>query len=89
MALFPFCVDLRGKKGLIVGGGALALRKIETLTPFKPSLRVVGPEILPEILELAEMGEIELLSGDTALTEIRIPFIRKESNKTLENDKRA
>ena len=60
MALFPFCVDLRGKKGLIVGGGALALRKIETLTPFKPSLRVVGPEILPEILELAEKGEIDV-----------------------------
>ena len=60
MASFPFCVDLRGKKGLIVGGGALALRKIETLAPFKPSLRVVAPELLHEILELAEKGEIDV-----------------------------
>ena len=60
MATFPFCVDLRGKKGLIVGGGTLALRKIEALAPFEPSLRVVAPELLPEILEMAKSGRIDV-----------------------------
>ena len=58
MAMFPFYVDLRGKKGLVVGGGALARRKIEALLPFKPMLRVVANDLSPEIVELAKRGEI-------------------------------
>ena len=60
MATFPFCIDLHGKKGLIVGGGAIALRKIEALAPFGSCLRVVAPDILPEILELAKRGMIDV-----------------------------
>ena len=60
MATFPFCIDLHGKKGLIVGGGAIALRKIEALAPFGSRLRVVAPNILPEILELAKRGMIDV-----------------------------
>ena len=28
MAYFPFFIDLEGREGLIVGGGAVALRKV-------------------------------------------------------------
>lgn len=49
MAYFPFFMDLSGAAGLIVGGGTVALRKIEKLLPFGPSLTVVAPEILPKI----------------------------------------
>ncbi len=49
MAYFPFFVDLAGKAGLIVGGGTVALRKVEKLLPYSPQLTVVAPEIAPEI----------------------------------------
>lgn len=52
MGYFPFFVDLRGKTGLIVGGGKVALRKIRSLLPYGPGLRVVAPEICPEIGEI-------------------------------------
>lgn len=52
MGYFPFFVDIAGKEGLIVGGGIVALRKIEKLLPFAPQLTVAAPEILPEIEQL-------------------------------------
>lgn len=52
MAYFPFYMELQGAQGLIVGGGTVALRKIEKLLPFGPALTVVAPEILPKIREI-------------------------------------
>lgn len=49
MALFPFFIDIKDKKGLIVGGGKHALEKIEKLRPFEADLQVVSTEICPEI----------------------------------------
>ena len=54
MAYFPFFVDLNGKTGLIVGGGAVALRKAQKLLPYGPQLTVVAPEFRPEFRELEQ-----------------------------------
>ena len=52
MAYFPFFVDLSGQKGLIVGGGTVALRKAEKLLPYGPELTVVAPEPIPALTAL-------------------------------------
>lgn len=52
MTNFPMFIDLSGKSVLIIGGGQVALRKIQKLLPFHPSIRVVAPEILPEISDI-------------------------------------
>lgn len=62
MAYFPFFIDLAGKRGLIVGGGAVALRKAEKLLPYGPELTVAAPELRPEL---------EALPG---LRLLRLPF---------------
>jgi len=49
MAYFPFFVDLSGQMGLIIGGGIVALRKIEKLLPYGPKLTAVAPEFIPEV----------------------------------------
>ena len=49
MAYFPFYIDIENKKILVVGGGTVALRKIEKLTPFSPDITVVAPKICEEI----------------------------------------
>lgn len=49
MGYFPFFVELEDKTGLVVGGGQVALRKIGSLLPYGARLRIVAPEICPEI----------------------------------------
>lgn len=52
MAYFPFYIDIEKKNILVVGGGAVALRKVEKLLPFNPVITVVSPEICNEIVKL-------------------------------------
>lgn len=49
MPHFPMFVDLSGQRVLVIGGGKVALRKIQKLLPFGASLTVIAPEILPQI----------------------------------------
>ena len=52
MPHFPMFVDLKNKPILIVGGGAVALRKLKKLAPYGGIPTVVAPEIHPEIHDL-------------------------------------
>ena len=52
MGYFPFFVELEGAPGLIVGGGRVALRKVEKLLPYGPRLTVIAPEICPALEEV-------------------------------------
>lgn len=45
MAYFPFCIDISGKKCVIVGGGSVAFRKAEKLLDFGADITVVAPKI--------------------------------------------
>lgn len=58
MGYFPFFVDIEGKTGLIVGGGRVAAHKLHKLVSFRPALKVVAPEILPEILEVERQNSL-------------------------------
>lgn len=52
MLHFPMFVDLNGQRVLVIGGGNVALRKLEKLAPYGCKATVVAPEILPEIAAL-------------------------------------
>lgn len=52
MAYFPFYIDIKDKNFLVVGGGNVALRKIEKLLPFEPDITVIAPVICDEIRKL-------------------------------------
>ena len=52
MPHFPMFVDLKNKPILVVGGGAVALRKLKKLAPYGGILTVVAPEIHPEIITM-------------------------------------
>ena len=52
MSYFPFFMEIKEKKCLVVGGGMVALRKIEKLLPFGGDITVVSPVFCPEIEEM-------------------------------------
>lgn len=55
MGYFPFFVDLKGKKGLIVGGGTIAYHKICKLLPYESDLEVIAKSFNDEILSLKDI----------------------------------
>jgi len=46
------CLDLTGRSVLVVGGGPVALEKVEGLLAARADVTVVAPEIVPELAEL-------------------------------------
>jgi precorrin-2 dehydrogenase/sirohydrochlorin ferrochelatase len=53
MRYLPILVDLAGRRCLVVGGGAVAARKAETLLAADARVTVVAPEIGDELTRLA------------------------------------
>ena len=47
-------------RALVVGGGKIALQKIEWLKKFNMQVRVVAMTVIPPVDELAQRGEIRL-----------------------------
>jgi siroheme synthase-like protein len=58
--LYVACLNLRERPVLVVGAGPVALEKIDGLLACDASVKVVAPNSVPQVLELAAAGKIEL-----------------------------
>jgi siroheme synthase-like protein len=56
----PISVSLRDRPCLVVGGGAVALRKVESLLDYDTAITVIAPEVDQKIEYHAERGRITL-----------------------------
>ena len=69
--MYPVTLSLRGRPVLVVGGGEVALRKVEGLLAEGARVTLIAPELVPDLEALAERGEIALArrrhrAGDVA-----------------------
>ncbi len=58
MAYFPFFVDVKDKKCCIIGGGIVALRKVEALLQFEADITVISPAICEELLRYGHVIQL-------------------------------
>jgi precorrin-2 dehydrogenase/sirohydrochlorin ferrochelatase len=63
MPHYPINLDLRNRRCIVVGGGEVAERKVETLLEFDAAVVVIAPELTPRLECHAEQGLIEHISG--------------------------
>jgi precorrin-2 dehydrogenase/sirohydrochlorin ferrochelatase len=66
MTLFPMFVKLEGKLVVVVGGGAVAEGKIESLLAAGARIRLIAPQIRPQIAAWVRFGKIEWLPKEFA-----------------------
>ena len=59
MSYFPFFAEIKDEKCLVVGGGMVALRKIEKLLPFGVKITVVSPAFCAEIEEMTDIRKVQ------------------------------
>lgn len=69
MAFFPFFIDLKDKKCVVIGGGEVATRRVDTLLKFGATLTVISRSCQARIKELVQTGlivyrERQYQSGD-------------------------
>src|SRR5213593_3964431 len=60
MGPYPVVLDLAGRPVLVVGGGAVAERKVEGLLEASASITVVSPRVSARLARLADDGHISV-----------------------------
>lgn len=61
MRYYPIQLDVQNRPCLVVGGGAVGTRKVNTLLECGARVTVVSQEVSPQLARLAADGRIELL----------------------------
>ncbi len=72
---FPLFVDMRGKKVLVIGGGTIATRRVQTLVHFACHIKVISHMVTEDIKRLASQGEIELEIRDAKKEDLRETYL--------------
>lgn len=62
--LYPIFINMEGIQCLVVGGGKVALRKIDGLLETGARILVSAPYVCPKILSLAAEGFVEILKQE-------------------------
>lgn len=73
MAYFPMFIDLKEKKCIVVGGGKVALRKVESLIRFESEVIVIAPELCDEMRALE--GQIQILQKEAEEIDLKGSFL--------------
>jgi siroheme synthase-like protein len=56
----PISLDMKNRSCLVVGGGNVALRKVETLMDYETKITVIAPDVHEKLVYHAKAGRIEL-----------------------------
>lgn len=56
---YPIFLDVRGRRVVVVGGGAMGEEKVVRLLEYGPRVVVVSPDVTDRVEELADSGEVE------------------------------
>ena len=59
MSLYPVNLDIHGVLCVIIGGGSVASRKVDSLLPCGAEIRVISPEVCTRLAGLADAGLLE------------------------------
>ncbi len=61
---YPIFLDIKGKRCVVVGGGEVALRKVNALLEHGASVTVISPGLCPELALLAGSRKIRTIRRD-------------------------
>lgn len=53
---YPVFLDIAGKRCVVIGGGQVAWRKVQTLLEYGAKVEVVSPELCPELAAVTEIN---------------------------------
>ena len=64
MSYYPIMIDLSGKKAVVLGGGMVAQRKVETLLEYGAEVHLISREMTPLLENYAREGRVRLVGKE-------------------------
>ncbi len=84
MSLFPMFLKLTARPCVVVGAGAIAEGKIESLLTAEAKVRVIAPEALPRVRAWADGGDVEWEPREYAAGDLEGAFLVVAATATAE-----
>ena len=72
---YPIFLNIRGKKGVVIGGGQVSLRKVKVLLEHGASVKVISSTLCPELSYLAGSGAISALQRNYEPGDLKGAFL--------------
>ncbi len=63
-AYYPIFLNVCDRKCIVIGGGEVALRKVQILLEYGAEVDVISPELAPELIKLAQDNQISTFSRE-------------------------
>ena len=87
-AFYPVFLDLRGRRAVVIGGGAAAEQKVRGLIAAGAHVTLVSPDVTPALTDLGRRGAIELRrrgyhDGDLAGAWLAIAAVNRTVNAAV------
>lgn len=75
MSYYPVFLNLTDKEVLVVGGGLVAQRKVETLLQYGASISIVSRHLTPRLKELVETHRITFVGSEFTEDHLAVVFL--------------
>lgn len=75
MRYYPAYLDIKGRPCLVVGGGQVGTRKVNTLLKCGAKVTVISPKATSQLADLAKQGCIELRQRDYRSSDLDKAFL--------------
>ncbi len=75
MSYFPICLDIAGRRCIVIGGGRVAERKASSLLDCGGSLTIISPELSPGLQALHGAGAIDWLGRSYEEGDLKAAFL--------------
>ncbi len=75
MAYYPVFLDIEGKRCVVVGGGAVGLRKVRMLLDFGANVTVISPHLCSELRELADEDRVDTVKREYETGDLEEVFL--------------
>ncbi len=74
---------------MVVGGGEVALRKVRVLLEHGADVKVISPDLCPELARLAESGEISVCNNTYEMGDLVSAFLAIAATDDVETNQRV
>ena len=72
---YPVFLNIKGRKCIVVGGGKVALRKVNILLGYGAQIEVISPCICPELAEFGRKNDIRIIAREYQMGDLKDAFI--------------
>ena len=72
---YPVALNIAGRRCVIIGGGQVALRKVNMLLEAGAEVTVISPDMCPDLIQMAARGEIRITNREYHTGDLENVFV--------------